>query len=1066
MISELKSIEVEAQAFWESKQIFEADASEDLSEPKYFTTFPYPYMNGLLHLGHTFTLSKCEFAVGYERLKGKKTLYPFSFHATGMPIAACADKLAFEMEARVPQLLQRLKEKQTVYTTRADNDIQAARSICAHDEQFKVLESMEALRKKIIDPNITGGVLRKYSKACADMRVAIENKTRFPCKGTAAQSGRGKEAAKATDAVYQWEILQMMGISDSEIPKFRNPTYWLEYFPPLAQRDLKGFGAKIDWRRSFTTTDMNPYYDSFVRWQFNVLHKQGDKLAYGKRYTIWSPSDNQPCMDHDRSSGEGVKPIEYTAIKFQAVAPFPEGSPLQKLVEQDRKTVYLVAVTACPETIFGQTNCWVHPETIFGAFEMPDNEVYIMSARSARNLSYQLNTAAGDLHKVADIYGCHLIGQCIRGNSMDIYVLPGSTMLSDSGTGITISVPSEVQADNDALMELKRGGQDLCIKEEWLIDPIIPSGLSVSDTRDRVCADLIEAGVAFLYAEPASPVVSRSGDDCVVCLTDQWYFRYGDPEWREAAKNALSRLNTFGSATKAEFVRALDWLQGWPMSRTYGLGTRVPWDERFLIESLSDSTLYPAYYTLAAQLQGKDNIFGSRPGPIGILPEQLTDDVWEYILRDGPYPVGRSDNIPPQEQLDILRKEFQYWYPCDMRVSGKDLIINHLTFYLYNHVAIFPPEKWPRGIRVNGYIMLDSRKMSKSTGNFMTLQEGLDRFGADTLRWSLAAAGDTIDDANFDTNSANCNITRLHGILQWFKIHGDPSVARRTGEYNFRDCVFDAQIDLFLSLTDQAYALTNYRAATVCLYDILTARDNYLSSTIVLGGMHSNLVTRFCECFPVAFSVMCPHICEKLWQIVHARGMAPLITLSSAQSVLNQRWPLNNPVNETLIAQESYVLEQRAECRRLYKVACKIATRKGTPNPASVVIFVARTYPMWQEKTLEYMTAILNETGECPECRLFSARYSNDPLMSDKGRRGSVMAFVRVTFDKYQQQGAGALALTPPFDELETLQVNRHYIQPGINLQVLLADDPSITDKAVIDKCTRARPGTPSYYFV
>ncbi len=50
-------------------------------------------MNGRLHLGHGFTITKADFAAGYNRLKGRRVLFPFAFHCTGMPIQAAANKL-------------------------------------------------------------------------------------------------------------------------------------------------------------------------------------------------------------------------------------------------------------------------------------------------------------------------------------------------------------------------------------------------------------------------------------------------------------------------------------------------------------------------------------------------------------------------------------------------------------------------------------------------------------------------------------------------------------------------------------------------------------------------------------------------------------------------------------------------------------------------------------------------------------------------------------------------------------------------------------------------------------
>jgi leucyl-tRNA synthetase len=92
------SLEKKYQEFWDSERIFEVDAPTkdevaglsraDIKEkyPKWFGNFPYPYMNGALHLGHAFTISKIEFGAGYQRMLGKRALFPHGFHVTGMPI--------------------------------------------------------------------------------------------------------------------------------------------------------------------------------------------------------------------------------------------------------------------------------------------------------------------------------------------------------------------------------------------------------------------------------------------------------------------------------------------------------------------------------------------------------------------------------------------------------------------------------------------------------------------------------------------------------------------------------------------------------------------------------------------------------------------------------------------------------------------------------------------------------------------------------------------------------------------------------------------------------------------
>ena len=58
----------------------------------------------------------------------------------------------------------------------------------------------------------------------------------------------------------------------------------------------------------------------------------------------------------------------------------------------------------------------------------------------------------------------------------------------------------------------------------------------VSEVKGAMRDELIGSSAAIRYSEPEKLVMSRSGDDCVVALTDQWYLTYGEDEWLAATR--------------------------------------------------------------------------------------------------------------------------------------------------------------------------------------------------------------------------------------------------------------------------------------------------------------------------------------------------------------------------------------------------------------------------------------------------------------------------------------------------------------------------------------------------
>ena len=307
----------------------------------------------------------------------------------------------------------------------------------------------------------------------------------------------------------------------------------------------------------------------------------------------------------------------------------------------------------------------------------------------------------------------------------------------------------------------------------------------------------------------------------------------------------------------------------------------------------------------------------------------------------------------------------------DLRVSAKDLIRNHLTMSLYNHAAIWnDTAMMPKGYFCNGYMVLNNEKMSKSTGNFMTIRDCINKFGADATRIALADAGDGLDDANFDTDVANSIILKLFTLEKW--IEENVKKACPNGKLDFGgsryhrdlwDNIFENAINSAIISATQMYDEIKFKQVLKHgFFELQSIKEDYL---IAKGGqVNPFILMKFLTVQIILINPIIPHFAQFVWN----KYLYPVLSESInygevCENLCDMPWPKPSKDHDKITSDRLAYLKDVKGCIRQglekAKTGGKKAKKGKAEEPAveisSCTIMVAKEYPEFQRKCLEIL---------------------------------------------------------------------------------------------------------------
>lgn len=840
-------------------------------------------------------------------------------------------------------------------------------------------------------------------------------------------------------------LKEVYNVPQEDLDSFEEPMDYANYFIENSYKpNMKGLGLSIDWRKELNTNEES--YNKFVSWQYRQLREEG-LLKKGKHPTKYDLKSENPVTTHDLLEGETAEKQDYTLVKFEG---------------EDYR---FPCATLRPETVFGVTHLLVNPTATYKIAEV-NGEEWVISEEAVEKLRHQEH----EVRPISTLKGEEIVGEHVFNpiNGDKVLVLPATFVNPDSGSGVVMSVPAhapydyislkELQDDQETLIEYGiepskvrkiepiqiinvDGFSDYPAKEacekfgvesqddeealekatDEVYDKEFHTGVlnaecgkfesqHISDVKEELRDAYQEEGYFSQIWDFSEEVVSRSGGKVIVSMEKSWFIEYGNRGWKDKVHKNLDSIDIKPKERKDDYNHAIDWLESWPCIRNYGLGTKLPFDEDFIIEPLSDSTIYMAFYTI------RDIIDDVEPG-------KLKDNFFNYVFNEEGTAEEVAENTGIElETVQAARENFAYWYPMDYRMSGHDLIQNHLTFMMYHHTALFDERNWPKGISTNGMVLLEGDKMSSSKGHVVLPDEAMEEYGADTTRLFMFISSEPWQD--FDWRSDE--VENFKSKLQTF--HERSLEMYNTGTERQMNSLDSYALSRLQSIIEDATeGLEDFqtrKAGLNAFFELNKLINRYRRRA---DEHNKGVVNELVETQIKLLSPFVPHVCEELWSEIGKDGM-----------VVEEDWP--EPVDD--LRDPEVENAQRLVDRTIDDIR---ELEDIVDDYERIRIIVADE---WKRETFGELQDIVEDRPEFGEAmgKLTSGRESHAE---------TIKSYLQ---DYLEEPGELPDRIFSEEREKEVLEENKNFIEDEFDSWVKIELESESSEK----KASRAEPGRPA----